>query len=501
MVRLPLAAAACALALAPPVAPAAFAEDDVDLSIVALSDIDQIVVDAPRGGLDRVGAAIRAERAAGHPVLVLHAGDALSPSVLSSFDEGAHMVDVLNRIGIDVFVPGNHEFDFGPDVFRERMAALDATRLSANVRGPNGEPLPGFAPSEMVEVDGVRVGIVGVTTDRTPVSSSPGDLVFLPAAETAREVAAELRADGADFVIGVVHLPRFLDVDLARSGAFDLLVSGDDHALAVAWDGRTVLLESREQGAHVAVADIDFTIEEGETRRVSWSPSFRVIDTAGLEPDPALAQAIAAHRETLDAALGEEIAVAAVSLDTRRATVRTEEAAFGNLVADAMLEAMGADFAIQNGGGIRADRVYLPDTALTRRDVFAELPFGNTVVLVEITGADIVAALENGFSQLEGTPGRFPQIAGGRVVVDPARPVGQRLVSLAIDGEPVDPEATYRVATNDFLLRGGDGYESLGRGEVIVPATDGPLLANAVVEHLSRLGAIDATAEGRITFR
>ena len=493
----PRAAAVALLALVAAVPPAAA----TDLTVVAVSDVDQITVDDPRGGIDRIAAVIRAERQSGRPVLVLHAGDAISPSVLSGFDQGAHMVDVLNRIGIDVFVPGNHEFDFGPDVFRARMAELRARKLSANIREADGRPLAGFAATETIEIDGIRIGIVGVTTDRTPVASSPGALAFLPAATTAVDVANELRAAGADFVIGVLHLSRGLDFEVARTGAFDLIVSGDDHSLLVSWDGRTALLESREQGEHVAIADIDFTIEAGERRRVTFAPSFRVIDTASVAPDPALAEAIAGHLATLDMALAEEIARTALSIDTRRATVRTEEAAFGNLVADAMRARTGADFAIMNGGGIRADKVYLPDTAITRRDVFAELPFGNTVVLAELSGADLVAALENGFSQLEGTPGRFPQIAGGRVVVDRTRPIGQRLVSFEIGGAPVDPEATYRVATNNFLLRGGDGYETLGRGRVLIPATEGPLLATVVVDHLKALGTIRAQPEGRIAFR
>ncbi len=499
--RIVLAAAAVALAVATAAAPAAAQT----LTVIAFSDVDQITTNDGRGGLDRIAAVIRAEReAAGEErrVLAVHAGDALSPSVLSGFDEGAHMVDVLNRVGIDVFVPGNHEFDFGPDVFRQRMAALETRKLSANIRDSGGGPLAGFEPTQMIDVGGVRVGLVGVTTERTTITSSPGDLAFLPAVATAVNVAREMRAEGADFVIAIAHVSGAEDRQLVRSGEFDMIVSGDDHALAVLWDGRTALLQSREQGDHVPIADVSFAVSgEGADRRVSFAPAFRVVDTSAVAPDPTLAEVVQRHLDALDRGLSEVVATAGSSLDTRRATVRTTEAAFGNLVADAMRAAMEADFALQNGGGIRADRVYLADAPITRRDVFAELPFGNTVVLLEITGADLVAALENGFSQLGGTPGRFPQIAGGRVVVDPSRPVGQRLVTFTVGGEPVDPAATYRLATNDFLYRGGDGYESLARARAIVGPTDGPLLATVVADHLEGLGTVNAAPEGRITFR
>lgn len=496
------AAAAVLLAVAA-TAPATAAADT--LRVIAFSDVDQVRTGDGRGGLERISSVIRAEREAADAdttVLVIHAGDALSPSILSSFDEGAHMTDVLNRVGIDIFVPGNHEFDFGPQTFQTRMDELEAEKLVGNVLTAEGALLPGFSATTTIEVGDVTVGILGVTSEGTRETSDPGDLVFRSSYSTAVDLARDLRADGADFVIAVAHVSAAADALLLRSGAFDMVVSGDDHALAVRWDGEVMLLQSREQGDHLPIADVAFHVKGSDDgRRVSFDPTFRVIDTATIAPDPALDAVVDRHLDALDAGLSERIATVASELDTRRTTVRTREAAFGNLVADAIRLRMGADFALMNGGGIRADRIYQPGTRITRRDVFAELPFGNTVVLAEITGAGLVSALEEGLARLEGTPGGFPQISGGRIVVAPSRPVGQRLVTLEVDGEPIDPTATYRIATNDFLLRGGDGYASLTRADVLVPPENGPLLATVTADHLAGLRRISAAPEGRIVFR
>lgn len=475
------------------------AEPAGKLTIVAINDVDQMSTDDGRGGLDRIGAVVAAERAGGGNVLVIHAGDTLSPSLMSSFDKGAHIVDLLNTIGIDVFVPGNHEFDFGKEVFLERMNALQATKLAANLRAADGEPVAGFLDDVLMDIAGVKVGILGVIGDRAAVVSSPGDLAFSPTVATAFEEAKILRNEGAEFVIAVVHDNVSRDLLLARSGAFDLIVSGDDHVLTVTYDGRTALVESREQGDLVAIVDVTLDVGEDDGgRRVSWWPSFRVVDTATIAPEPALAAKVASYAASLDNALDEAICTTGTELDTRRATVRAEEAVFGDVVADAMKAATGADVAIMNGGGIRGNKIYPAGTTLTRRDILSELPFGNQVVLLEITGTDIVRSLENGFSLVETGAGRFPQVSGMSVAVDLTRPAGSRVVAVEIDGEPLDPGRAYRLATNDFMARGGDGYTALRNAVPIIGAMDGPLLATAVIDHIQARPTFAPTTDGRI---
>jgi 5'-nucleotidase len=182
----------------------------------------------------------------------------------------------------------------------------------------------------------------------------------------------------------------------------------------------------------------------------------------------------------------------------RTSTVRAKESSLANFIADAMRQAVGADVAITNGGGIRSNAVF-PTGPIARKDVLAWLPFGNIVTKVQVRGAAIRAALENGVSQVSELAGRFPQVSGLRFSFNPTRPAGQRIVEVAVGGRPLDPAATYTVAINDFMLGGGDGYGMLrADGQVLIDATGGPVMATAVMQAIQRAQTIAPTVEGRI---
>ncbi|MEX0757934.1 MAG: metallophosphoesterase, partial [Tistlia sp.] len=205
----PLALRLCAVAFlagllgAVPVARAAPPEGGpMRLTLVTTNDLDRMEEKDGRGGLARLAAVVEAERARnGGAVLFLHAGDAFSPSVLSAFDEGAHMVALLNMIRPDAFVPGNHEFDFGPDAFAARIAEADFPVLAANLRSPAGTLPDGVLTSQILKVAGMSVGIVGVMLDDVSERSTPGGYSFLPPLPIAEEIAETLREKGAEVVV------------------------------------------------------------------------------------------------------------------------------------------------------------------------------------------------------------------------------------------------------------------------------------------------------------
>jgi 5'-nucleotidase/UDP-sugar diphosphatase len=135
---------------------------------------------------------------------------------------------------------------------------------------------------------------------------------------------------------------------------------------------------------------------------------------------------------------------------------------------------------------------------VTRRDVLAELPFGNQLVVVAVKGSDLREAIENGLSRLPAIAGRFPQVSGMRVEYDPQRPPGNRVVSMQVGGAPLDPNRLYKVATNDFMARGSDGYAALAHNKPAVPADDSPRLSNEVMVYLREQGGIRAGIDGRM---
>lgn len=478
--------------------------DAARITFVLVNDIYQMSEQAgadgkPRGGFARLAAVVKAERARGNPVVFAHAGDTLSPSLMSGLDRGAHIIALTNMVRPDIFVPGNHEFDFGKAVFQQRTAEAKFPLYAANLRGPDGQTLPGFKDSAIVTLDGVRIGLIGATYDDSARASNPGDLKFLPTVATVKDRADALRREGADFVVVVTHATREQDIALLGTNAIDLLLTGHEHDLVIHFDGRAAHVESSYDAHYVVAIDVDIDVKaQGGRREVVWWPNFRVIDTATVTPDPEVLAAVRGYEQKLTREMNVALATTAVELDSRNITVRSREAAIGNVIADAMRAATGADVAVINGGAIRTGRVYAPGTAITRRDVLAELPFGNHVALLRVTGRALRAALENGLAVWPQGGGRFPQVSGLTVEIDGTRPPGNRIVSIKIGDQPLDESRTYRVATNDFLARGGDGYTPFRDAERVLPDDDGPLLANEVMVYLRRLGTVRTGVEGRI---
>ncbi len=207
----------------------AFAET-VTLRFVQTNDIDRMEEDDGRGGFARLAAVVKAERAAG-PTLFVHSGDTISPSLLSGIDKGAHTIDILNQMGVDIMVPGNHEFDFGPDIFRSRIGEAKFPIITSNIREPGGVQPANTTDEKIVEIEGLKIGFYGLTTEDTPVLATAGDVTFASTIDTGRTKGAALREAGADFVVAVAHTPLAVDMILVRDGAADLVLSGHDEHL------------------------------------------------------------------------------------------------------------------------------------------------------------------------------------------------------------------------------------------------------------------------------
>ena len=471
-------------------------------SLLLVNDIYKMGDDKGRGGFAKLAAVVKAERARNVPMLFCHAGDTFSPSLMSGFDQGAHIVELTNMVKPDVFVPGNHEFDFGKDNYLKLMGQSNFPYFGANLRMADGSAVPGMKDAAIFTLGPIKVGVVGLALAATPGMSQPGDLKFLPEMEALRTQAAALRRDGADVVVAVTHTDREMDYAIVRSRLVDVLLTGHDHDLAIGFDGKTVMVESNEEGNFVTAIDFVATVTgEGKDRKVAWSPSFRVHDSSTFDPDPEVLAVVKRYESTLSKELDVEIGISRTELDSRSAIVRSQEAAIGNLIADAIKASTGAELAITNGGGIRGNKQYPAGVKLARRDILTELPFGNATSMVELSGADLRAALENGVSLLESRGGRFPQVAGLKVEFDARAPVGSRVVSVQVNGEPVDPARRYKVATNNFMLAGGDGYSAFGKGRVLIGPTDGKLLANEVMSFVRQRAPVEPRAEGRIVIR
>src|SRR5215470_6511894 len=489
----------------------AAAAETTRVTFVLVNDIyqmgDQVTPDGRRrGGFARLAAVVKAERAkartTGGHVILAHGGDTLSPSMMSGIDKGAHIIALTNRIAPDIFAPGNHEFDLGKAIFLQRMAEAKFPLYAANLRGPDGAPLPSFKDRAIVTRDGVRIGLTGATYDDSPRVSSPQDLRFAPTVATIKEQAETLRREGADFVVAVVHADRRQDYDIMATRTVDLLLSGHNHDLFIEYDGRSAVVESSYDALYVTAIDVTIYVKVADGRRVTtWWPQFRVIDTADVTPDPEVAAAVAAYEREMSRDMDVPLGRTAVALDSRTAAVRTSEAAIGNIVADAMRAATHADVAIMNGGGIRGGKLYAAGAPITRRDALAELPFGNRLVTLDVSGRALKTAIENGLSLLPNAAGRFPQVSGLTVEADLRRPPGSRITSIKVGDAPLMDERMYRVATNDFLARGGDGYAMFAGIKPLLADTDAPPVADEVMDYIMRIGTLRTGVEERIVVK
>jgi 5'-nucleotidase / UDP-sugar diphosphatase len=428
--------------------------DPVRLTVLHTNDVYEIAPQQGRGGLAELATLLQRERAAAAHTITTFGGDLISPSVLSGITEGAQMIELYNLLGTDVAVLGNHEFDFGPEIAAQRVRESAFPWLGTNVLGRAGKPAIGTLDLHISDVGGYRIGFFGLLTPETAVLSSPGpDITFAPAIATAASAVERLKAQGADVIVALTHQDFADDRELAQAvEGIDLILGGHDHN-PITFDERGVLIVKAGYDAHYLAA-IDLRVDRirrGDREVVEVVPeSWRYISTAGVAPDPNIQPVVARYEAKLDAQLAVPVGTATVALDTRRSTVRTAESNFGDLIADAMRAGVGADVALMNGGSIRGDRTYAPGTVLTRKDILMELPFGNVVVLIELSGADLLAALENGVSQIEDGAGRFPQVSGMTFTFDPARPPGSRIVAVEVGGRPLEKGRAYKVATTNI---------------------------------------------------
>ncbi|MEE9376018.1 MAG: bifunctional UDP-sugar hydrolase/5'-nucleotidase [Rhizobiaceae bacterium] len=455
-----------------------------------------------RGGAARLAAVIKAERAKGGNSIYVFPGDLLSPSILSGFDKGAHMIDLLNMAPPDFLVPGNHEFDFGPENFLVRMKQANFPKLATNIRDKDGKEIDGFISTKILTYGDLKIGLMGLTLESTPDLSSSGDIKFLNTMETAQATNKKLREQGADTVVAVVHTSRAMDYNLLYKSGVDIVLSGHDHNLNVFYDGKRSLVESMDEAKYVVAMDVEFDIGESRgKRKVRWWPNYRIIDTSTVTPDPEVAAKIAIYESALSKELDVAIGKLEVELDTRKSSVRSKETAFGNLVADGMRLAVGADIGFTNGGGIRGNTVYDAGHTITRKDVLTELPFGNVTVKMEVTGAIILEALEHAYRKLPDTNGGFLHVSNLKVAIDSTKPSGSRISDVMVGGEALDPAKTYTLATNDFMGRGGDGYRMLRKGKMLINKSSAKLMANDVMVHIRKLGAVKTTIDGRLMIK
>jgi len=461
------------------------------LTILQINDVYSITPIDGRGGLARVAALKQRVAAAGRTPLFILAGDFLSPSVASSVFKGEQMVAALNAAGLDIATFGNHEFDFGADVLRERIKESRWTWLNSNVVEQSGRPMEGTVPFLVRTFGDLRVGFIGLCLTTNEIKrNSLGDLQLLDPLESAARYLAVLREEKVDAIVAVTHLTLAEDQALVeRFPEIDVVIGGHEHSPITVTQNRTLISKAGSEAEFVARIDL---ARRGNT----LDRHFELIPIDGRLPDePGTARVIANYEKRLGTAMDTVIAASLVDLDAVAQRLRSGEAALGNMVADAVRMSVDADVALVNSGAIRGDRVY-PAGAWTRRTLLEMHPFGNVVVKVEMTGRLLLETLNHGMSRLPAAAGQFPQVSGLTMDVYPTGT--DRVRNVRVGREPLNPDRVYTVSLLDFLLTGGDGYSMFARAKPLVSPEAGELLVSVVERHMSARRTVSPPIERRI---
>ena len=463
--------------------------DDVfDLFIIHTNDVHARVTagEDDGAGYAKLATIIKTARSITNNVLVLDAGDVTHGTNFANLFNGATIGDLLIMSGYDAVAPGNHDFNYGID---NLLALSDAAEevsdlkvLSANITDEDGYLL--FQPYQLYDFNGFKVCVIGLTTPDTKTKSHPKNTEGVefdnPVIYQNAQAAIDLAHEIADYVVVLGHIGTVADGESGLTSTIicenidgiDLFVDGHSHSVLSGdnYVNGTLIVSAGEYMQNIGVVDI--LVKDGE---VASEDAFLIASSDVLDPansalakqygivdvpdDPEVAAYIESVNEAIEARFGEVVATIPTDLDGERDHVRTRKTNLSAIVCDAITAETGADFTIVNGGGIRAS---LSAGDVTLGEVNAVLPFTNIVTVCEITGDEVYQALEHGYSMLPETNGAFSQ-TDLQVVYSESKPAGERIDEVLLDGEPIDRNAVYTVATNDFMAAGGDGYTMFGR--------------------------------------
>jgi 2',3'-cyclic-nucleotide 2'-phosphodiesterase (5'-nucleotidase family) len=446
--------------------------------------------------------------------LLVDAGDTIHGLPIANTTQGSNVVELMNLAGYDVMTPGNHDFNYGSGKLKEYAVTntINFDIISSNIFNKNDKSL--FLPSTSVKtIDGVKIGFFGLTTTETPTVTNPVNvesLEFRNYHESAKSAIAVLKEQKVDIIVGLAHVSRPYVEALAKElkDDVDVFIDGHDHlSTNVIVDG--VLIASSGQYEE-NLGQVTITVDNNNQIISKTAGLIKKADTKDIVQDAGVNAKATSLMSVVNELFSIIIGKSEVKLDSSRGDttvnpikygVRNSETALGNLVADAMRITLGADIALTNGGGLRAN-IEIGD--ITKGDLNSVLPFGNYGVVKKVTPKQLKEILENGLSKYPAAAGQFPQISGMKVEFNPNTTALSRVTKITIGSAVLnltDDKTTYKLATNDFMASGGDGYTVIKNLETVTEGDSLDVLFENYVKSLENatITANIAKVEGRIS--
>lgn len=473
------------------------------------------------GGSARLKTRIDEIRAANPNTLLIDAGDQFQGTLFYMKFKGRAAADFMNRLGYDFMTLGNHEFDDGPKILARFLKQIQFPAISANIDADGDPDLKGLVePYRIMEINGRKIGIFGLTTESTSNLSAPGNRIKFENAEATADNTVELLEEqGANIIIALTHLGLGRDLALASNiRGVDIIVGGHSHSLLsnkregavgsypiviISPDEHPVLVVSNHQWSRtLGYLEVVF---DGKGVAQSWSGEPILMDSS-VARDKEIVAAVGKYGEEIDELRSEIVGRTEVALVGSREQCRYYECNFGDLITDAMLwetQEQKTRIALLNGGGIRAS---ISSGEISLAEILETLPYGNTIATLKLKGSDLKTALENSVSLahdiLSSGSGRFLQVAGIKFTWNPNLPEGDRIIEVWVkkdngEYEPLLDSNTYSVVTNNYLRQGGDNYLVL-KNKAINPYDYGRTLADVIADYIRMFSPVNPRIEGRI---
>ncbi|XP_020897709.1 5'-nucleotidase isoform X2 [Exaiptasia diaphana] len=423
--------------------------------------------------------------------LTVFSGDVLNPSLMSSVTRGKHMVPVLNSLDVNIAVYGNHDFDFGVDELIEFNEATNFPWLMSNVidKTSNG-PLADGDIKKIIEWNGRKIGFIGLVEEEwlaTLATVDPSEVIFQDYATRGTELAKQLRDDGATFVIALTHMRLPNDTRLAqKSLGIDLILGGHDHHYEVKEVNGIKIIKSGSDFRHFSVITICFSDDNNFNIDVE-----KIEITSDIPEDPNLKAIVDQYMDVMKESMEETLGQIEVELDGRFSSLRTKETNLGNFVTDIMHNVSKVDVVLLNSGTLRSDALHAPGI-FKKKDLVAILPMPDAMVVLELTGEQLLRALENGVSQWPKHEGRFPQVSGMKFAFNPDCEPGHRIVenSVVIGDSPLELKKLYTLCTKSYIAKGKDGYDVFLECKVVVDEEDGQIISTVVQNHFESINIL-----------
>jgi len=476
------------------------------ITIIFASDMTEIGT-TDKGGYPQLATLLKQYRAQNTPTFFLFGGSSIGPSALSTLDRGSHIIDLLNSLEPDVMGITKRDFSFFEDELSLRSYEAAFPFVASNILSlTTHKALDGLNRSVIVEQGKYKLGVLSIL-DQTAISEyGLKNIEIIEPRNIIAEQALQLREAGADIVVlhysgNTLRVDQFLEegiVDIAfRKDSYFKFALKAEHPhhvfIGKASDAAVVKITWQPSlpSEHIKpILDV-----QKKDFHVSW----QMIDLNNLVKDPQVLKQVSEYQSRLYAFMKERIGVTTTLLNTERANVRMKENAFGNLITDAVKNYTHADIALINGGTIRGDKIYPPNYIITRADIAKELPYRNRVLLIELSGKELLKVLTHSVYELEKAKGRFLQISGLHYSFTLNNDNSRAIKEVKINGERLKLEKKYKVATTDYLVNSGDGYTMLTDAKRLNYDSQIPkLLSDIVIDYIRTRHTVSPMIESRI---